>query len=97
MSPHVDGYKRTPASRVQDGSALLAFTPSETVISYYTAPPTHSDKPKLKVCGLRACGHLPWACAGSSTARVLTLPRPPRCLTPTMGHRTVHTHTHTRS
>jgi ABC-type nitrate/sulfonate/bicarbonate transport system substrate-binding protein len=34
LSPHVDGYKTTPAARLADGSAHFAITPSETVIRW---------------------------------------------------------------
>ena len=40
LSPHSDEYKLTPASRVESGEALLAITPSESVISFNTAPPS---------------------------------------------------------
>jgi ABC-type nitrate/sulfonate/bicarbonate transport system substrate-binding protein len=40
-----DEYKRTPASRVVDGSAQFACTPSESVISYHTWP--DQAKPKI--------------------------------------------------
>eukprot|EP00798_Chlamydomonas_sp_ICE-L_P016730 gene16730-22999_t len=44
ISPHVDEYKVTPASRVEDGSAHFAICPSESVISYHTHP--EAAKPK---------------------------------------------------
>jgi ABC-type nitrate/sulfonate/bicarbonate transport system substrate-binding protein len=47
LSPHSDGYKATPASRVESGVALFAVAPSESVISHNTAPPSH-PKPPLK-------------------------------------------------
>jgi ABC-type nitrate/sulfonate/bicarbonate transport system substrate-binding protein len=47
LSTHHDGYKRTPASRVADGSATFAVTPSETVVSSATPPATGAPKPKL--------------------------------------------------
>lgn len=47
LSPHVDAYKATPASRVESGEALLAVCPSETVISYNLRPPS-MPKPGLK-------------------------------------------------
>lgn len=46
-SPHVDDYKRTPASLVEDGEALLAITPTETVISYHLRPES-APKPAMK-------------------------------------------------
>ena len=39
VSPHRDGYKRTPASRVADGSCDYCVTPSESVVSAHTQPP----------------------------------------------------------
>jgi ABC-type nitrate/sulfonate/bicarbonate transport system substrate-binding protein len=49
ISPHSDNYKATPASRVESGEALLAITPSETVISWHTRPPSRSlPKPAIK-------------------------------------------------
>lgn len=45
LSPHTDGYKVTPASRLVDGSATFACTPSETIISYHTWP--NGAKPKI--------------------------------------------------
>lgn len=44
-SPHTDDYKATPASRLIDGSATFACTPSETIISYHTWP--NGAKPKI--------------------------------------------------
>ena len=38
LSTHHDDYKRTPASRVVDGSAQFAVTPTESVISSHTQP-----------------------------------------------------------
>lgn len=49
LSPAQDAYKATPASRVASGQALLAVTPSETVISY-NSQPASSTKPRLTVC-----------------------------------------------
>ena len=49
LSPHVDNYKATPASKVADRSADFAIAPSETIISYNTQP-AGSQKPKLQVC-----------------------------------------------
>jgi NitT/TauT family transport system substrate-binding protein len=43
LSPHVDGYKETPAAKLTSGKATFALTPSETVISFHTNAP----KPKL--------------------------------------------------
>ena len=47
ISPHSDNYTATPASRVESGEALLAITPSETVISFNTRPSSMS-KPAIK-------------------------------------------------
>ncbi|KAG7672991.1 hypothetical protein Ndes2526B_g08482 [Nannochloris sp. 'desiccata'] len=47
ISPHSDNYTATPASRVESGEALLAITPSETVISFNTRPPS-TPKPAIK-------------------------------------------------
>lgn len=47
ISPHTDGYKTTPGSRLADGSATFAITPSETVISYATFPVSEA-RPKIK-------------------------------------------------
>lgn len=47
VSPHVDHYQQTPASRVSSGEADVCVTPSETVISYFTAPADQS-KPRLR-------------------------------------------------
>ena len=38
VSPHVDGYKSTPATRVAERQVEFAICPSESVISYYTHP-----------------------------------------------------------
>ena len=46
-SPHIDEYKKTPASLVEQGEALLAVTPSESVISYHLRP-SAAPKPCLK-------------------------------------------------
>jgi ABC-type nitrate/sulfonate/bicarbonate transport system substrate-binding protein len=46
LSPHHDAYKTTPASRLADGNADFAVTPSETVVSAHTQP-AGSSKPKL--------------------------------------------------
>lgn len=48
LSPAQDAYKATPASRVASGQALLAVTPSETVISY-NSQSASSTKPKITV------------------------------------------------
>lgn len=45
ISPHVDNYEATPASRVADGSVDLCITPSESILSHYTWP--DASKPKL--------------------------------------------------
>jgi ABC-type nitrate/sulfonate/bicarbonate transport system substrate-binding protein len=47
ISPHSDNYIATPASRVESGEALLAITPSETVISFNTRPAS-MPKPAIK-------------------------------------------------
>mmetsp|Transcript_14638 Transcript_14638/g.42847 ORF Transcript_14638/g.42847 Transcript_14638/m.42847 type:complete len:288 (-) Transcript_14638:1205-2068(-) len=46
LSPHVDEYKTTPASRVEDGTATFAICPSESVISFHTHP--GGGKPKIQ-------------------------------------------------
>jgi hypothetical protein len=46
LSPHADGYKATPASRLASGEAHFACAPSETVISWATWP--GGDKPRIK-------------------------------------------------
>ena len=51
LSTHHDSYKRTPASRVADGTALFAVTPSETVVSSHTFPTRH---PLVAVAALQA-------------------------------------------
>ena len=38
LSPHVDGYKATPASKLETGQADFAVAPSETVISHHCKP-----------------------------------------------------------
>lgn len=48
LSPHLDGYKTTPAQRVAAGEADLAIAPADTVISSHTQP-AGSGKPKLTV------------------------------------------------
>ena len=47
LSPHCDGYKTTPASRVADGTSTFAVCPSESVISHHT----HPEGSKAKVRG----------------------------------------------
>ena len=48
LSPHHDAYKATPAARVADGSASFAVTPTESVISSHTLPPSQrGTKPCL--------------------------------------------------
>ncbi|GFR51920.1 hypothetical protein Agub_g14404, partial [Astrephomene gubernaculifera] len=47
VSPHVDEYKTTPASRVADGSCMFGVTPSESVISAHTWGNAPGAKPKL--------------------------------------------------
>jgi ABC-type nitrate/sulfonate/bicarbonate transport system substrate-binding protein len=49
LSPHVDGYKTTPAAHLANGSADLACVPSESVISAATWPTSHGvrEKPAL--------------------------------------------------
>jgi len=51
LSTHHDGYKKTPAQRVADGSATFAVTPNETVISAATNP---AAKKLLAVAALQA-------------------------------------------
>ena len=47
-SPHHDAYKTTPAARVADGSATFAVTPTESVVSSHTLPPSQAGtKPRL--------------------------------------------------
>lgn len=43
LSPHLDSYETTPASRVAEQSATFALAPAETVVSYHLPP----DRPKL--------------------------------------------------
>ncbi len=47
VSPHIDEYKATPASRVADGTAMFAVTPSESVISAHTWGDAPGAKPKV--------------------------------------------------
>ncbi|EFJ42027.1 hypothetical protein VOLCADRAFT_110035 [Volvox carteri f. nagariensis] len=47
VSPHIDDYKATPASRVADGSCMFCVTPSESVISAHTWGDAPGAKPKL--------------------------------------------------
>ncbi|GLI71364.1 hypothetical protein VaNZ11_016553 [Volvox africanus] len=47
LSPHVDNYKATPASRVADGSCMFCVTPTESVISAHTWGGAPGAKPKL--------------------------------------------------
>ena len=47
LSTHHDAYKRTPASRVADGTADFAVTPTETVVSSHTPPAGAPPRPKL--------------------------------------------------
>jgi ABC-type nitrate/sulfonate/bicarbonate transport system substrate-binding protein len=42
LSPHEDGYKETPASKLATGKATFALTPSETIVSCHT-----QAKPKI--------------------------------------------------
>lgn len=56
LSPHHDGYKRTPGSRVADGSATFAVTPSETVVSSHTLPASQvGTKPVLVAVAALQC------------------------------------------
>ena len=48
FNPAQDAYKATPASRVASGQATFAVTPSETVVSYNSQPPS-ATKPRLTV------------------------------------------------
>ncbi|CAM6089783.1 unnamed protein product [Calypogeia fissa] len=43
LSPHLDSYETTPASRVASQTATFALAPPETVISYHLPP----ERPKL--------------------------------------------------
>jgi ABC-type nitrate/sulfonate/bicarbonate transport system substrate-binding protein len=54
LSTHHDDYKRTPASRVTDGSATFAVTPSETVVSSATPKATASAAAKPKLVAVAA-------------------------------------------
>lgn len=47
VSPHMDEYKTTPASRIADGSCLFCVTPSESIISAHTWGNAQGVKPKL--------------------------------------------------
>jgi hypothetical protein len=47
LSPHMDEYKATPASRVAHGSATFACVPSESIISHHTWPGGVSTAPGL--------------------------------------------------
>lgn len=62
ISPHVDNYHATPASRLLTSEATFAITPSESVVSAHT----HPDKSKPK---LQAVATL----LQSSTSAVVTL------------------------
>jgi ABC-type nitrate/sulfonate/bicarbonate transport system substrate-binding protein len=53
LSTHQDGYKRTPASRVADGSAAFAVTPTETVVSSRQQPAGSSKPPLVAVAALQ--------------------------------------------
>jgi ABC-type nitrate/sulfonate/bicarbonate transport system substrate-binding protein len=58
LSPHQDQYKRTPASRVADGSCDFAVTPSETVISSHLQPVCGGKPPLVAVAALQqTCTH----------------------------------------
>lgn len=46
LSPHVDSYHRSPASRVRDRSATFALGPSESVISSHCT--SDANAPPLK-------------------------------------------------
>mmetsp|Transcript_12288 Transcript_12288/g.26508 ORF Transcript_12288/g.26508 Transcript_12288/m.26508 type:complete len:344 (-) Transcript_12288:392-1423(-) len=61
ISPHVDEYKATPASRVVDGSAMFSICPSESVISHHSHP---DGKPKIQAVA---------ALLSNSTSAVVTL------------------------
>jgi len=66
LSPHLDGYKRTPASRVNDGSATFAVTPTETVVSSHTLPPSQRGAAKAPLIAVAAL-------QSRSTSAVVTL------------------------
>ena len=67
LSPHVDGYKETPASKLTSGQAHFAVTPSETVVSFHTNKA--EAKPKIVAvatllqvrCAALRCAALRWA------------------------------------
>ena len=44
ISPHIDEYKMTPATRVATKTAHFAVCPTESVISYHTHP---GSKPEV--------------------------------------------------
>lgn len=51
LSPHLDDYKITPATRVSDGTAAFAITPSESVVSSFTQP---EGTPKKQITAVAA-------------------------------------------
>jgi len=48
LSPHVDGYKTTPAAKVRTGAADVAIAPPETVISSHSPRESWAAPVKLK-------------------------------------------------
>lgn len=52
LSPHLDDYKTTPATRVSDGSAMFAIAPSESVVSSFTQPEGSTKKRIAAVAAL---------------------------------------------
>ena len=89
-----DGYTVTPASRVECGEALLAITPSESVISYNTWPQADRPRPKLKarVCGVCvACGGWGGEAGGRRRAKGCPLSIPALSTHPT-ALPPIHTH-----
>ena len=48
LSPHVDGYKSTPAAKVRTGAADVAIAPPETVISSHSPRESWAAPVKLK-------------------------------------------------
>jgi ABC-type nitrate/sulfonate/bicarbonate transport system substrate-binding protein len=52
ISPHCDGYTRTPVDRITDGSADLALVPSESIIS--SNDPSSSKTPLIALASILA-------------------------------------------
>ena len=53
LSTHHDAYKRTPASRVADGSAAFAVTPTESIVSSQQQPVGSTKPPLVAVAALQ--------------------------------------------